>query len=83
MKEARTSSWPCASDAVRVSSDLTSLAKYSLGRFNKMDLYAALLHDCFIPMSSAVVSRRACPVVVGLMKPMILLRIWDLWLWDS
>ena len=71
----------CASDAVRVSEDLTPLAKYSLGRIQyKGTVYAALLHDCFIPMSSAVVSRRACLAVGGFNEAYDIIEEWDLWL---
>ena len=71
----------CGSDAMRVSSDLTPIAKYSLGRFpRKSNMVDSLIHDCFIPMSSTVVNRAVCIELGGFDENFEIIEEWDLWI---
>ena len=71
----------CGSDAMRVSSDLTPIARYSLGRLHrKNSMMISLMHDCFIPMSSTVVSREVCIGLGGFDESFEIIEEWDLWI---
>ncbi|MDA7809130.1 glycosyltransferase [bacterium] len=71
----------CGSDAFRVSRDLSPLARYSLSRVRyRGSVLISLLHDCFIPMSSAVVNRKICIAVGGFDESFEIIEEWDLWI---
>jgi glycosyltransferase involved in cell wall biosynthesis len=71
----------CGSDAMRVSSDLTPITKYSLGRLRrKHSMMVSLMHDCFIPMSSTIVSREVCMGLGGFDESFEIIEEWDLWI---
>ena len=71
----------CGSDALRVAADLSSLAKYSLGRIRvKGSVLISLMHDCFIPMSTTAVNRKICLALGGFDESFEIIEEWDLWI---
>ena len=71
----------CGSDGFRVSRDLSPLARYSLSRVQfRGSVLMSLLHDCFIPMSSAVVNRKICIALGGFDESFEIIEEWDLWI---
>jgi glycosyltransferase involved in cell wall biosynthesis len=71
----------CGSDAMRVSSDLNPIARFSLGRIvSSGNVIGALLHECFISMSSAVVDRKICLSLGGFNENYDIVEDYDLWL---
>jgi len=71
----------CGSDAMRVSADLSPIAKYSLGRSHlKGDTMNSLMHDCFVPMSSSVVNREICINLGGFNETYNIIEEYDLWI---
>ncbi len=70
----------CGSDAMRVSADLNPIAKYSMGRIvSSGNVIGPLLHECFIPMSSAVVNREICLNIGGFNEDYNIIEDYELW----
>ena len=70
----------CGSDAMRVSADLDPIARYSLGRRpSSGNVIGPLMHESFIPMSSAVVDREICLNVGGFSEDFNIIEDYELW----